>query len=119
MVCKLYLPSNAHSQLPRASELLLSIPADRRKAKAKWPQSASPQETAEAELEEEEQDVLAGARSLGEAKEYMRASKMLHECKSARGRFMRWYFDFLVRPAYNSKLKLNLNQGTSRKRREL
>ena len=51
----------------------------------------------EADLEEEEQDVLRGARCLADAKEYMRASKLLQDCKSARGKFMKWYFDFLVR----------------------
>lgn len=48
------------------------------------------------ELEYEEEDVLDCARGLAEAKEYMRASKVLVECRSGRGRFMKWYFDFLV-----------------------
>ncbi|KAL5523535.1 hypothetical protein ACEPAG_7708 [Sanghuangporus baumii] len=83
-----------------ASELLLSVPADRRKAKSPQPPSAvsmlSEAEASEVDLEEEEQDILAGARSLAEAKEYMRASKLLQDCKSSRGRFMKWYFDFLA-----------------------
>ena len=55
-------------------------------------------EVLEAVWEEDEQDLLAASRALAEAKEYMRASKLLLDCKSARGRFMRWYFDFLVCP---------------------
>ena len=48
------------------------------------------------ERETEEEDTLDCARCLAEAKEYVRASRVLGECRSARGRFMRWYFDFLV-----------------------
>ncbi|KAH8118975.1 TPR-like protein [Phellopilus nigrolimitatus] len=84
-----------------ASELLLSISAEQRKVQPQVQTGMISmqtvlQEVAEADFEEEEQDVLAAARALAEAKEYMRASKLLHECKSARGKFMRWYFDFLA-----------------------
>ncbi|EJD02696.1 TPR-like protein [Fomitiporia mediterranea MF3/22] len=85
-----------------ASELLLSIPAEKRNSKSEGQTSAISMTDATAEAtevdqeEEEEQDILAAARTYAEAKEYMRASKLLHECKSARGRFMRWYFDFLA-----------------------
>lgn len=77
------------------------MPADRRKAKSPQPKSAAsiPEEAdkvSEADLEEEEQDILAGARCLAEAKEFTRASKLLQDCKSCLGRFMKWYFDFLV-----------------------
>ena len=95
----------------RASELLLAIPPERRRRTKREDQTVnnnvtiqenvnvngveSP-EVLEAVWEEDEQDLLAASRALAEAKEYMRASKLLLDCKSARGRFMRWYFDFLV-----------------------
>ncbi|PAV18483.1 TPR [Pyrrhoderma noxium] len=94
-----------------ASELLLAIPPERRRRTKREDQTVnnnvtiqenvnvngveSP-EVLEAVWEEDEQDLLAASRALAEAKEYMRASKLLLDCKSARGRFMRWYFDFLA-----------------------
>ena len=80
----------------RASELLLSIPEHRRRAVRGQIIDSSANGQAEAAFEEDEQDVLAAARSYGDAKEFMRASHLLDNCKSARGRFMRWYYDFLV-----------------------
>ncbi|KAI5121571.1 hypothetical protein M0805_000751 [Coniferiporia weirii] len=79
-----------------ASELLLAIPAEHRKAAGSAQATTAMDLDADAELEVDEQDTLAAARALGEAKEHMRASRLLGECRSARGRFMRWYFDFLA-----------------------
>lgn len=60
------------------------------------PPDLTDEEQAEAVLEENELDMLAASRSFGDAKEFMRASHLLSDCQSARGRFMRWYYDFLV-----------------------
>lgn len=51
----------------------------------------------EAELEEDEEDLLAAGRAYADAKEYMRASNLLQNSRSAKGRFMYRYFDFIVR----------------------
>ena len=75
-------------------------------------------EDTETDLEEEEQDVLAGARALGEAKEYRRASALLEECKSGRGKFMRWYFDFLVRPYLNNMCERAFDRDGRQRRSE-
>ncbi|KLO15382.1 TPR-like protein [Schizopora paradoxa] len=87
--------------------LLLSIPADRRKKRktsAEHPSMASvsmstvggPTDAAEADLEEDEMDELNAGRSYAEAKEFTRASHLLEKCKSAKGRFMHFYFKFLA-----------------------
>ena len=56
-----------------------------------------PAETAaEADLEEDEMDELNAGRSYAEAKEFTRASHLLEKCNSAKGRFMHYYFKFLV-----------------------
>ena len=81
----------------RASELLLSIPEERRRKVKQRSPELSLEEQDEAALEENELDLLEAGRSLGDAKEFMRASHLLGDCESARGRFMRWYYDFLVR----------------------
>lgn len=52
--------------------------------------------TAEADSEEDEMDELNAGRSYAEAKEFTRASHLLEKCKSAKGRFMHFYFKFLV-----------------------
>lgn len=101
-----------HPFICRASELLLSIPEERRKRsrtrsrQRRAAAAATPDfdvdvdldadAEAEADLEEDEQDVLAAARAYADAKEFMRASSVLKECKSAKGRFMDRYFEFLV-----------------------
>ena len=105
----------------RASELLLSIPAEKRRKAAEPPSTISTEDATvqveEVDPEEEEQDVLGAARSLAEAKEFMRASKLLQECKSARGRFMRWYYDFLVRNVTLSHQARSDNSDRQKKRR--
>lgn len=92
----------------RASELLLSIPADRRKkrktsvdqsgmASISMSTAGGPVDAvAEADLEEDEVDVLNAGRSYAEAKEFTRASHLLEKCRSAKGKFMHFYFKFLV-----------------------
>ena len=92
----------------RASELLLSIPEERRRKVKQRSPEFSLEEQDEAALEENELDLLEAGRSLGDAKEFMRASHLLGDCESARGRFMRWYYDFLVRellPVLSSELR--------------
>jgi hypothetical protein len=52
----------------------------------------------ESELEDDEQDLLAAGRSYADAKEYTRAARLLLDCKSAKGKFMSLYFQFLASP---------------------
>ena len=60
-------------------------------------QTTTPEAALEADLEEDEQDVLAVGRAYADAKEYTRAAHLLLDCKSAKGKFMSLYFQFLVR----------------------
>ena len=69
---------------------------ERRNAVKRRTPELSASEQSEASLEEDELDLLSAGRSFGEAKEFMRASHLLRDCQSARGRFMRWYYDYLV-----------------------
>ena len=69
---------------------------ERRNAVKRRAPELSASEQSEASLEEDELDLLSAGRSFGEAKEFMRASHLLRDCQSARGRFMRWYYDYLV-----------------------
>ena len=86
----------------------MSIPEERRRKVKQRSPELSLEEQDEAALEENELDLLEAGRSLGDAKEFMRASHLLGDCESARGRFMRWYYDFLVHElllVLSSKLK--------------
>ena len=81
----------------------MAIPAEKRKTRKQDHSSTTNTQTErhniteETDLEEDEQDVLAAGRTFADAKEFMRASDLLQNCKSSKGRFMYRYFDFLVR----------------------
>ena len=87
----------------------MAIPAEKRRRKQVQSSTTSTERhdsTEDANLEEDEQDILAAGRTFADAKEFMRASDLLQNCKSSRGRFMYRYFDFLVRIVVRLHLQL-------------
>lgn len=60
----------------------------------------------EADLEYQEADVLAAARSCFESREFQRASHMLQTCKSSKAMFLKIYSQFIV--SCNSPLNCSL-----------
>lgn len=50
----------------------------------------------ELDLEYQEEDVLATARACIEAREFLRATHLLRECRSSKARFLSVYSQFIV-----------------------
>lgn len=69
-------------------------------------QPSTPEDELEAQLQEDEQDLLTTGRIYAEAKEFTRAAHLLLDCKSSKGKFMSIYFQFLVRSFFLSFLNL-------------